>query len=198
MTVTTINPVYIGTKRVSPASRYLSFDASNSDEVSAFQAWANSQGYTPALVVDGIAGQKTNKAISKLGSKYDAMKSGGKKLAGIMDTETKPDSSADVTNGGAGTTASGKATGKKKLDLDKAKQTIEKGKGLFDSIKGIFGGGDSTSAPVSTDAGSSSAPSASPTPKQGMSMGKKIAIGLGVAGVIGIIWYATKPKTAKK
>jgi len=74
MNVKTINPVYVNKKGYANIDMFWNLDGTSSaDEVSAFQTWANSQGYTPALVVDGIFGVKTTAAWSALGSKYQGI-----------------------------------------------------------------------------------------------------------------------------
>lgn len=97
--------------------------------------------------------------------------------------------------GGAGYTPPSSSSPKKsaqdkvKGGLDLAKQGIE----LANSVKGLFGNKPrKTSAPTPTGSKGGGAP------KKGMSTGTKVAIGAGVALLIGIVIYAATRSSSKK
>lgn len=191
MLVKTLNPVIINRKKISRPSMYLSFVGTgiSKEELMKFQQFANSKGWTPALVVDGVWGTKTQKAIDSLGSDYDKM------LAGTTTSSTSTSS---------GSTSGGAPSVEEQTKMAKAGKIWEKGKGwvtsgkaknFLDNAKGLFGGlfgGEQT--PV--DSGSQYvAPTPTPEAKKGLSKGAKIGIAVGVVAVLGFIIYkATKKK----
>ncbi len=203
MIVKTINPVIINKKRISVPSKYLSFVGTgiSKEELMKFQQFANSKGWSPALVVDGVWGTKTQKAIDSLGSDYD------KSLA----TSTTGATSGGSTSGGStsGGSTSGGVTGgtpsmEEQTKRAKRGQVWEKGKGwvtsgkaktFLDNAKGLFGGlfGAGANAPVDNTS-TYVAPETTPETKKGLSKGAKIGIAVGVALVLGLIVYKVTRK----
>lgn len=71
MVVKTINPVYVNYKKFANTDQYWALDGtSDAGQVTAFQQWYNSKGYTPSLLVDGIYGPLTTAAFKAHGSDW--------------------------------------------------------------------------------------------------------------------------------
>lgn len=197
MLVKTINPVIVNRKDISEPSKYLSFDGrkASKDQLKAFQAFANKKGMTPKLVVDGIYGKNTQKAIDIYGPEWDKM---GAVLANIATGGAPSGSSTPSAEEQAKMAKAGKVWDKAKgwIESGKAQSAVDTAKGLFGSI---FGKKDSTQETTTSQ---------EPIPVEDLGQqdqirkankrAKAIAIGVGVAAVLGIIIYvATRPKKGK-
>lgn len=196
MIVKTINPVIINKKRISVPSKYLSFVGTgiSVDELKAFQSFANSKGWSPALVEDGKWGKFTQKAIDSLGAEYDKVLAGKTSTGGT--TGSTGGSTGDVTKGVTPSVDEqnrmakvGKVweKGKGWVTSGKAKNFLDNAKGLFG---GLFGGANATTDNTSTYV----APETTPEAKKGLSKGAKIGIAVGVALVLGLIVYKVTRK----
>lgn len=192
MIVKTINPVIINKKRISVNSKYLSFVGTgiSKEELMKFQQFANSKGWSPALVVDGVWGTKTQKAIDSLGNEYDKSVAGSTTpVTTTTTTTTTPDPKVPSMVEQTRMAKAGKVweKGKGWVTSGKAKTFLDNAKGLFG---GLFGGANAPVDNTSTYV----APETTPETKKGLSKGAKIGIAVGVALVLGLIVYKVTRK----
>jgi hypothetical protein len=189
MKVITEFPVYIDSRLVG-GTDWLNLDGSSAQsDILAFQKFANSKGYSPRLVEDGVWGRKTKAAFSALGSQFGApLVTSSQTILPTPNTTTAPTP-----------TATQQAEAKKKgFNWDKAKGVwVKAGElGITDKLLGLFGitpKPDSSMPDVSTGV-----TDVAPTEKKGMSKTTKLLIaGAGVLVVGLIIFAATRPKKGK-
>jgi hypothetical protein len=175
ITVSTVNPIYVGTSRKSYDDYYLNLDANSpSAEVSAFQEWLNKNykgwatGYSGGIVVPvnsgyGKFGGLTQAAWSKYGNQY---------LASLPPTNTST------------TTQENKDIPKDKLKEAEESTLLQKALALFGGIAGkVETGGSSTTKKQKKDGDGNK-----------MSLGVKIAIGVGALMLVGGVIYAVTKK----
>jgi hypothetical protein len=191
ITVSTTNPIYIDKSRKSPNDYYLNFDQSNSNEVKAFQNWLNknyagwANGYPNGVVLPtdsgyGSYGSLTATAFKNYGSQY---------LASLNQANTQPNISTQPAI--QPTETAKKEAAKKGLVWDSINNKFAKAKesGLLDTVLGIFGVAkpqqETINQPNENIGGE----------KSKMSMGVKIAIGVGALAIVGGIIYAVTKKS---
>ncbi len=149
-----------------------------SAKIATFQKYANSKGYTPKLVVDGKYGAKTEAAIKVFGDKYDSLLNtplAEKEPVSQQSSATpSPATVLATTNSASENTGTNTPTAQTKT-----------------STAGVVSkAGNTKIADTSTtiDTGADSA---------GMSTGKKVWIGLGIATLLGIAAFIIIKKRKK-
>lgn len=228
MKVITENPVVINNKKVNRPSMYLSanggddedfydIDGKNKSQVKAFQDWmdATHPNWVNGKNLNkgpgyGTYGPSTTKAYANYGAEYDALKSNTSTQTQTTQTQSSNTQQAGSTQSTQSSDPNLSATdpkGQKKKGhfWNKAKgawEAAKQGGGIFDTLKNkisdtvdsLKGGGSQSS--VNTTPSSSNSPSSQ---KTGMSTGAKVAIGVGVAAILGFIIYkVVKSKKNKK
>jgi len=192
ITISTVNPIYVGNSRKSYDDYYLNLDASsNSSEISAFQEWLNknyagwAKGYSNGIVLPvnsgyGSFGSLTQAAWSKYGNQY---------LASLPPTTASTTTTATTQP----TESQIKEAAKKGMVWDNINKKFSdaKASGLLDTILGIFGG---SKPQKSTSMGQTQQQTKDDDGKGKMSTGVKIAIGVGALMLVGGIIYAVTKK----
>jgi hypothetical protein len=182
ITVTTSNPIYVNTTMESPKDFYLNLDASSStSEIAAFQSFAKSKGADLGKAgVDGKWGNYTAAAWNQYGNQY---------LASLNPTTSTTQPTTQTTK--EPTEAQKKEAAKKGYVWDSINKKFATAKesGLLDTILGVFG----VAKPQSETITQTETTSEDNKPK--MSMGVKIAIGVGALAIVGGIIYAVTKKS---
>lgn len=181
---------------------YSYIDKKNSADVKSFQTFANGKGATPPLVVDGIWGAKTEAQYLNFGAEWEALRSTPTTPAPAS-TPTTPapaptPASVQVVTSGVPTIPTGQQPTsaqmeelkKKGIFWDKAKRVwiTAKETGFLDYLADIFGVKSSSALPPTSDPTSTS-PQTNPRTRP-LSTGVKVAIGIGIVAVVGLIIYS--------
>jgi hypothetical protein len=172
---------------------YSYIDKKNTADVKAFQNYANSKG--AKLVVDGIWGAKTQAEYDKFGAEWEASRSAAPIVSPAVTPTPEPSNVQIVTSGVPSVPAGQQPTAaqmeelkKKGVFWDKAKRVwiTAKQTGFLDYLADVFG--VKSSLPTQTEP-TSTLPQTSPRTRP-LSAGVKIAIGVGIVAVVGLIIYS--------